>query len=197
MQLDLFWCSQSKCLSWFRLGSVCSLAPFPLLTSSLHIWPSLFARRVWRQHNFLTLPNFALLVLVWKELGKCPSAHWSSSFQLKIKVLFWYAWCSHHISPYSVSFLLLSSPTAWKYTLVQEQSALFSSHAPQETLLWQHSETRVNSNRELSLSDCAAASGLLLSFWSRSALLTDLCCLVKVLGTRTRPLCFGQSVSVL
>lgn len=149
---------------------------------------------MWRQQNFLTLPNFALLVSVWKELEKCPSAHRPSSFQLRSKVLFWCAWCPQHIPPYSLSFLLLSSPVL--------QNTLHSSARAKYPLLfpspWGNSSlAALNSHRGPSLPDRAAASGLLLPFWSRCALLTDLCCLAKVLGTRTRPLCFVQSVSVL
>lgn len=75
-----------------------------------HVLPTA-ARTVWRQPNFVTLPNCPpSFSFFWKELEKCPSAPRPSSFQLKGKVLFWYFWCSHHISPYSILFLLVSSP---------------------------------------------------------------------------------------
>lgn len=67
---------------------------------------------MWKQHNFLTLPNFALLVLVsfgrnWRNVPLHINLPASSS---RVKFFSWCVWCPHHISPYSILFLLLSSP---------------------------------------------------------------------------------------
>lgn len=138
-----------------------------------HVLPTA-ARTVWRQPNFVTLPNFALQVFVsfgrnWRNIPLHIDLPASSSRVKFFSGISGVLTTFHHI-PFC-SCLCHHQCLKIHYTPMQEQNTLSYSHLPQETLLWQHSETRVNSDREPSLSDPARCC-----FWFVAPLLISLCC---------------------
>lgn len=170
MQLDLFWCSQSKQLSCFRLDS--ALLFLSLCYHGAYTSYPLLARTVWRQPDFLTLPNFALLVLVCFGRNKrnvplhinLPA----SSSRVKFSSgVFGVLTTFHHI-PFRSCCTITS---VWKYLTLQCKSKPPSPiHISFRKLFFGTTQAQVNSSREPSLSDHARCC-----FWFVAPLLISLC----------------------
>lgn len=134
-----------------------------------HVLPTA-ARTVWRQPNFITLPNCPpSFSFFWRNVPLHIDLPASSSRVKFFSGLSGVLTTFHRI-PFR-SCLYHHQCLKIHYTPMQEQNTLSYSHLPQETLLWQHSETRVNSDREPSLSDPARCC-----FWFVAPLLISLCC---------------------